>query len=352
MRRRSFIAAALAASALLALGWLGSADAVSGSRLLLLGGPPGWVQKGAIIDEVFTTSQYYPRPIAQELVDTRASSKFLTPTNGVLVSIGNNVLPLSSAGLLVEPSATNGALQSQNFSATWAGAHSGIATANATTAPDGTTTASKIAYGSATNQNYLFAQAQTYVTSSGYIVYTYAKAADYNFLALVTFDGTDNFGVIYNLSTGAVVGNITNAPVGTITASGSSALANGWYLCWFAFTATNTGSASFGIQAGPQQSNSQNINTPGAGATGSGIYVWGYQSMLGSLPSSYTPTTTSTAPRAADSIVIQRTGIGRIVFTFDNGSTQTISGINPAAQYTIPTNLNRALITRITGYAS
>jgi hypothetical protein len=58
------------------------------------------------------------------------------------------------------------------------------------------------------------------------------------------------------------------------------------------------------------------------------------------------------AARAADSIVVQRPGIGRIVFTFDYGSQQTVSGTNTAAEYTILTSHNRPLITRMTGCAS
>src|SRR5437879_11734980 len=86
--------------------------------------------------------------------------------------------------------------------------------------------------------------------------------------------------------------------------------------------------------------------------SGQTFYAWGAQVELGASPSSYIPTTTVTVARAADSCVIQRTGIGRVVFTFDDNSQQTVSGIDTAAQYSIPTNLNRPLIKRMTGYAS
>jgi hypothetical protein len=37
---------------------------------------------GAIIDEIFTTGQYFPRAIATELVDTRSTTKLVTDAAG------------------------------------------------------------------------------------------------------------------------------------------------------------------------------------------------------------------------------------------------------------------------------
>jgi hypothetical protein len=87
--------------------------------------------------------------------------------------------------------------------------------------------------------------------------------------------------------------------------------------------------------------------------SGDNVYIWQGDAELGTVaPTSTIITTTASATRSADSIVIQYTGIVRMIFTFDDNSTQTITGINPATNYTIPTNLNRPLIKRMTGYAS
>lgn len=56
--------------------------------------------------------------------------------------------------------------------------------------------------------------------------------------------------------------------------------------------------------------------------------------------------------RLADLLTLLRTGVGRVVFTLDDGSQQTISGISTAAQYAFPTTLNSNVIARADLYAS
>src|SRR5437879_2919473 len=82
---------------------------------LLGGGRPSWAQSGSLIDEDFANGRYWPRPVAVELVDTRASTKFVTGASGALTSIAANALPISNAGMLIESVATNLGLQSQTL---------------------------------------------------------------------------------------------------------------------------------------------------------------------------------------------------------------------------------------------
>lgn len=55
-------------------------------------------------------------------------------------------------------------------------------------------------------------------------------------------------------------------------------------------------------------------------------------------------TTNAAVTRTADSLVLKDLNVGRAVFQFDDNTTQTITGINKAVAYTIPTNLNRQVI--------
>lgn len=272
---------------------------------------------GAIIDEIFTTAQYFPRAIATELVDTRSTTKYVTSAAGTLSSVAINALPISNAGMLVEPAATNIVLQSQAFNnASWTNGFNTTAADNQIAAPDGTTTAGQIT--TSGGGGYLADASLTVPATATYSIYVK--------------QGTQGTQVQF----GEIAGSFILVTFVFATPSGNyQALGNGWYRIWMNPTATTN----------------QVKIVPGTN-TGDNCYIWGVQVESGTSPSSYFATTSAAATRSADSIVIQRTGIGRMVFTFDDNSQQTISGINTAVQYTIPTNLNRPLIKRMTGYAS
>jgi hypothetical protein len=77
---------------------------------------------------------------------------------------------------------------------------------------------------------------------------------------------------------------------------------DGWYRCTFTFTAG--GSAVFF-----SQSPAGNISY--TGTIGSGIYAWGLQLEASSYPTSYIPTTSSSATRVADAC--SKTGISSLI---------------------------------------
>jgi hypothetical protein len=298
---------------------------------------------GAIIDEIFTTGQYYPRAIATELVDTRASDQWVTTAGGVLVKKAPTVLPISTAGMLVEPAATDLFLQSGNGAdAAWGLGAGGLTTAAGDTGPSGATTTKLIPTTSALTAH--FSQQGPFTVASGATVthWRIVKANGYNWAALSIFDSAHHI-AWFNLATGAV-GTVQTG----VTASTPKSLSNGYWLIGITFTITGT--AAYGTLF-PATADNSNASTWGGDGV-SGINQDVGQLEVGAGPTSYIETTTASATRAANSITIQRTGIGRIVFTFDDASQQTISGINTAAQYTILTNLNRPLITRMTGYAA
>ena len=160
-------------------------------------------------------------------------------------------------------------------------------TANATTAPDGTTTADKLIPSGSTS-------AKTILQNSGItagVLYTqtvYAKAAELAFVQIATSSGFTT-GAYWNfdLSTGS----IASSDPGTSSASIES-VGGGWYRLQMTEIATaTTASGRFVICALSADSASRLATMTGDGT--SGIYLWGAQLNYGSTATAYLPTTSA-----------------------------------------------------------
>jgi hypothetical protein len=167
----------------------------------------------------------------------------------------------------------------------------------------------------------------------------YAKAAERSFV--LVYHQQTAAGTVFNLSTGAADGN---SDVATPTSAGIESLGDGWYRCWIVVTAT---AASNGFRVYPMT---------GAGAAAylyegdgaSGLYLWGAQLEAASFPSSYIPTTTASATRAAEPYRAATTsGLdsavsmwSEIIFPVSAGAIQTI------AQFDDGTDNNRLILRR------
>lgn len=165
---------------------------------------------------------------------------------------------------------------SQDFeNAVWVNAEVTI-TANATTAPDGTTTADTLTGNGVSGLHSILQTATTSTVGKAFSVYL--KAGTNNF-AQIFFDGDAAPFADFDLSTGTV-GTTGGSVTATATAAG-----NGWYRC-AVYTASTTAtnprvclvSSSTAVRA---ESNS--LSTA--------IYMWGAQLEQRSQATAYTPTT-------------------------------------------------------------
>ncbi len=232
---------------------------------------------------------------------TRASNGTRVTSAGGIETLGNDVPrftfdPVTGRclGLLPEAARTNLLLRSEEFNTSWT--LSGVqafgsgSVANATTAPDGTTTADKIVETSG-GTTHLIAQASTIVSATAYTISIFAKAAERSRVG-VYFGGAGGSaqGVVINLNTGGFVGNIVAPP----TAYTVTPFPNGWYRITVTSTSTGTaGSPSFYV-----------CNDAGAfsysGDGTSGIFLWGAMLEAGGTATSYVRTEGLQVARAAD----------------------------------------------------
>ncbi|MEO8714141.1 MAG: hypothetical protein ABI369_03930 [Acetobacteraceae bacterium] len=192
--------------------------------------------------------------------------------------------------VLNEPAATNKIENSAGIGGTdWS--ETGLTvTANATMAPDGTTTASLLTETTATSTHLASQTAQgAYTIGASYVLSVFLKANGSK-LAGLTASGEGN--AIFDLEHGVLV-----SISGSVTAANVIFLANGWWRCSATFVKATT-SAVF------------SIGTSGSvgSYTGSGsnsIYAWGAQVEVGNAATSYIATAIgATATRAADSLFL------------------------------------------------
>jgi hypothetical protein len=226
---------------------------------------------------------------------TRSTTGTYYNSSGVLSTAAINAprfdydpITLNCLGLLVEQSSTNLLTYSQDFTnVVWVKSLITI-TPNATTAPDGTTTAGKLNETAGTGDHVCYKLGITTSNATPNTWSIYAKAAERSIIWISAYSNGTNFFTWFNLSTGTVLTNASGSTA-TITLQ-----ANGFYRCTVTRTTTSAIAAfSFGITT-------TDGVTSYAGTAGSGIYIWGAQLEALAFPTSYIPTTSAQVTRAAD----------------------------------------------------
>jgi hypothetical protein len=223
---------------------------------------------------------------------TRASDGYYQNADGTLTLFGSGALRRGDRGVLIEGSRTNLVLQSQTFNTTWGLLENATVSADATAAPDGTTTADKLIEGSgAISFGSRLTQTISFVSGTAYTFSLFVKQSERNWcrLTLPSAAFTSSVNVFFNAATGALGGVALGATAAVQT------LANGWYRVSLTATATGTASAALDIRIAEADND---VAYTGDGT--SGLFIWGAQLEAASFPSSYIPTVAAAATRASD----------------------------------------------------
>lgn len=187
---------------------------------------------------------------------------------------------------LNEPAATNLMADSEDLSAGSWNKNRITITPNATVAPNGLTTAQNILSTASTN------------TSRALSPKSINSGAPYTYSHYVKKDGIDWVylnALSFDVEQGCYF-DLTNGVIGTSTAisEGIRDAGDGWYRCWIEFSTTIDVAGHVGINIA--EADGDSILTGG----GLSLFVWGAQMELGSLPTSYIPTSGGTSTRTAD----------------------------------------------------
>lgn len=247
----------------------------SASILILRGGVPLTSQAAGVL----TTMS------GNTITNIRASAKSCVLSDGGLTSLGNNVPCVEASGLSVELAASNLFLFSQDFgNPDWdpeasAPPSNPVATSNTTDvlAPDGTSTAAKVVYQATTSSQ--FSRLGGTLASNPVAATTYTMS----FYARGTGSQTFYMG-------------IDGVSAGPNQGSSPLLLTTSWQRFSMQWTST-TGGSFIVAYIGSDTRAGHGNSTPMAAQT---VYLWGAQFELGSTASSYIPTTTVAAARAAD----------------------------------------------------
>lgn len=221
---------------------------------------------------------------------TRASAATAVDQSGVVWNYAAGVPRVTTAGLLLEEAATNLNQSSQDFTSAWWTRGNLAATANATTAPDGTLTADKLTENTAVFNWHAAYHAFTGLTNGQAYTHTcYLKAAERTWAMVEIDDYAGGRRAWFDLANGKV-GTVEGGVTATIEPA-----AQGFYRCRVTKTIAGT-SAGPGIYP----ASADNVLSY-AGTVGWGIYAWQSDFVASANPSSPIPTPVgATASRAAD----------------------------------------------------
>jgi hypothetical protein len=224
-------------------------------------------------------SNFKPLPFTFD----RASTATVVNKDGLIETVGTDepridFLNNTNGHLLLEPSRTNVVTQSVNFSS-W-NAFRATLTDNATTSPDGASNAAVLTEDTTINSHPIN---NSFSTSSG-VSYTFSifvKKGSRRYLQIFALNGGNP--IYYDLETKSVGSG------GSVEDYGS-----GWLRLIYTYT-TNSTNAEFYINP---SINGTSVNYTGDGSNS--VYLYGAQFEAGSYPTSYIPTSGSTATRSAE----------------------------------------------------
>ncbi len=247
-----------------------------------------------------------------------------------------------SKGLLIEEARTNIVTYSEDFSnAAWLKGATSIQADNIV-APDGSLYNDNTIRENSSNTEHLIYNGNTSPlgTNATFTMSVFAKngaISPRRYLGLRNNSLTSGAMAVFDLQEGTVTD--TNASGNySVIATSIEDVGNGWYLCSVVMSDGGDGYREMRIQmvnsATPTYNNISSVAYTGDGV--STLIAWGAQMEIGSLPTSYIPTSGSTVTRSSDNCLLQND------FTWFNPSKSTLY-----AEYQEPNTLSDSRIAQI-----
>ena len=237
------------------------------------------------------------------LTFTRASTGYAQTAAGVLVPFASGAPRITDKGLLIEGAMTNLCLRSQEFdNAFWSKTNITLS-ADAGIAPDGTQTADLFTVTST-------AVTTTSIATGSAVVVSGTNCAATVYVENVSRTGTNASFILrdHTAATNKITGTL-NWDAMTISGTGASIARLGstnWYRITLVDSAWTSGNAAILY-----------VGSIGLSLTaGQAWHAWGAQLEAAAFPSSYIPTTTTSATRAADVASIAVSGLAYPVTMF------------------------------------
>lgn len=194
-------------------------------------------------------------------------------------------------GILIEEQRTNLLLRSSEFdNASWLKLRVSVS-ANSAVAPDGTTTADKLVEDYSALATHQIGSASSFSAGVSYSVSVFVKAGERASFGM-SFNGaafSEIHRISFNLNNKAILVRQGN-PTFSVSDVGG-----GWHRVSLTAPAVASGISKVIFYI---QDDLDGVSYAGDGT--SGIYIWGAQLEVGAFPTSYIPTTTAQATRAAD----------------------------------------------------
>ena len=251
--------------------------------------------------------------------------------------------------LLLEKQSTNQILYSEQLDdALWLKGNISV-TANNTTSPDGTQNADKIT-NTTISAVYLYQKSQ--VSASTWSYSFYAKKGTNKYLGISlcseTYQATSRYQPVFDLDNGTLQTINQSGSNETNTSYSINAVGNGWYKITASFTLSAGADFTFIVFSSSNNTsyNPASGNLDWQNATIGDYYLWGVQGEASSYPTSYIPTTSSSATRVADACF--KNGISSLIGQSEG--TLFFEGSQIGAATTVPfqlsdtTNANRVQI--------
>ena len=285
-----------------------------------------------IVPARFKSGKLYsqiPTSGAGDFTVTRATNATRVNASGLIESVASGIPRLdyfSSGGtvgcpaLLVEPSGSNLAFHSSDWTSNWnAGVLSGttvVTNSAISLAPDGTATANEI-YLTSGNTNHIrqsnSTTAVTYVSGTVYTQSAFFKAGVGVGIQVQLNNPTARFAQLgyanFDLINGLV--SVVSGTPDTNRAARIENYGNGWYRCSYTATCTLAGTGG-GVVATLIAASGDTRNPSFSGTVTDYLLAWGAQLETGSVATSYIPTTTAAVTRNADVVLVSGAVSGSI----------------------------------------